>query len=113
MPVRKVVSVEASPLRAGPRSCPSVRPASTLLRAALTEAKEPVSVVAASLAVVPVIPRLSWITWMASIMLLNGTSLTVSAVTSIESPSTPLSLMSRAISAWVPPYPSLRLSSIV
>ena len=50
---------------------------------------------------------------MASIMLLNGTSLTVSAVTSIESPSTPLSLMSRAISAWVPPYPSLRLSSIV
>ena len=68
---------------------------------------------AASFAVVPAIPIFVCMTWIASIILSNDTSFTVFAVTFIESPSTPESLMSRAISACVPPYPSFRLSSIV
>ena len=103
LPAKKVVTVCARPCNAGPTSRPSVKLAITLLAAACMDANEPDSVVAASSAVVPVMPRLSWITWMASMMELNGTSLTVSAVTLTLSPSTPLSLISRAISAWVPP----------
>ena len=76
---------------------------SQLLQAALALLTEPSIVVEASKAVVPVMPISVWTRWIASIILSKGTSLTVSAVTFIESPSTPVSLMRRAISACVPP----------
>ena len=50
---------------AGPTSCPKARLPMRFLAAADIDAKDPDSVVAASFAVVPVIPRLSWITCMA------------------------------------------------
>ena len=98
-PTRNVVMVVARPFSAGLRSCPSISAPMTLEAAACMDARLPLNVVAASFAVVPVMPRLSWMTWMASMILSNGTSLTVCAVTSTVSPRTPLSLMSRAISA--------------
>ena len=77
-------------------------PAIRFAHAAFTEPREPETVVA-SLEVVPVMSRSVCTLWIASIILSNDTLLTVFSSTFIESPSTPESLMSLAISACVPP----------
>src|SRR5699024_5516907 len=64
--------------------------------------KEPLTVSSASSIVVPVTPISVCTSWMASTIVWNGTSFTVSAVTSIESPKTPDSLISRANSPALP-----------
>ena len=88
-------------------------PVSRFCHAACMDEIDPWIVDAASAAVVPVMPILSCTTPIASMILSKETSFTVFAVTVIWLPSTPESLMSRAISDAVPPYPSFRLSSIV
>ena len=100
---KKVTTVSVRALKAGPRSRPSIMFASRFCAAAFIALSDPVKVVAASSAVVPVMPRSVWMTWIASMILSNGTSLTFCAVTSIASPSTPESLIRRAISSCVPP----------
>src|SRR5699024_4423379 len=74
---------------------------------------EPLTVSSASSIVVPVTPISVCTSWMASTIVWNGTSFTVSAVTSIESPKTPDSLISRAISPAVPPYFYIRHESLI
>ena len=78
-------------------------PAIRFAHAAFTEPREPETVVAASFEVVPVMSRSVCTLWIASIILSNDTLLTVFSSTFIESPSTPESLISLAISACVPP----------
>ena len=84
---------------------------SQFCQAAFMLPTEPSMVVEASLAVVPVMPRLFWTSWMACTTSLN--------LSMLRSPAWPLasrsllaSKMRRSISVLVPPYPSLRLSSI-
>ena len=55
LPNKNVATVDASPSKAGVISCPSDRPPITLSAAAFIAANDPVNVVLASLAVVPVI----------------------------------------------------------
>lgn len=81
----------------------SVRPVRRLVQEAFRAEKLPWMVVLASVAVVPVMPISLCTTWMAWMIWSKLTWLTVSAVTVMESPSTPESLISLAISAWVPP----------
>ena len=75
----------------------------------------PSMVLAASAAVVPVMPISVWTTWIALTMLskLRLPSSTVSPSCFCTSVRRDASLMSLSISDWVPPYPSLKLSSIV
>ena len=103
LPVKKVVSVVARALRLGPRSRPSARLAKTFENDACNAFKLPVMVVSASTAVAPVMPISVCTTWIASIILSKPMLLTFSAVATIVSPSTPESLIRRAISACVPP----------
>lgn len=90
-------------MRASMSASGSPKPISRFSHAAPTMPMDPSMVVAASVDVVPAMSMRSWMTWMASTILSKETSFTVSAVTVMASPSTPLSLMSLAISLWVPP----------
>ena len=103
LPVRKVSTVSRSCISGRLMSWPSERFPSTFFAAAFIAFSEPSKVSAASSAVVPVTPISSCMTWIASMILSKLTLLTVSAVTVMVSPSTPESLISRAISACVPP----------
>ena len=71
----------------------------------------PSMVVAASFAVVPVMPIFSCMMWMASVTSANESMLR-SAISPLAFLTAFASLIILAISAFVPPYPSLRLSSM-
>ena len=91
----------------------SPKPAVKFWSAAFMESNEPLTVSLASLAVVPVMPISVCVTWIASINWSNGISFTFSAVASNESPMTPDSFTSLAISLAVPPYIYIHHRSLI
>ena len=97
LPNKNVDTVEAKPFNAGFMSCPKDNLPNTFCADAFIAAKDPVKVVAASLAVVPVISNLFWITWIAEYTSARLLMLYFTPVIFLASAS------KRSISVFVPP----------